>query len=286
MKKIATTTLAALVSVSLITPVANAESSKKYEITNLSEFLKESKEVMDNKKDASTNVTLKKFKTSNSLVSSSQSLSDEEVSLAEKTSPEVLEQYAELLGTELKNFEIPEEESPEGDSQVTYTLPQSGAEITVTTTDEPATDEIITKSSSVYNVQARSSLVSRPYGTYSYKISYAITAALYPDSKCGLVTTYTTKSDGLRLTSTSTAGTTGIFPTTITASSKATDKRAEKIGYDINAQGNYKVTIGGYNGIGIYSFDMQLRSTVRWDAKTSSSLHVTQKYSQIGDKTK
>lgn len=283
MKKIATTALAALISVSIMTPAADAKTSKTYEITNLSDFLQEGKEIIENEKKAPKLNKSKKIKSSNSLISSSQSLSDEELSLVKKTSPEVFEQYSELLETELANFKISEDESAEGDSEVTYILPQSGAEITVTATDELSND-VITESSSVNNIQALS-LVSRPFGTYSYKIAYAIRAIGYSDSKCGLVTTYTAKSDGLRLTSTSTAGTFGIFPTNIVASSKAIDTRAEKIEYDINAQGNYKVTIGGYNGIGIATFDMSITSTVRWDAKTSTSLHVTQKYTQMGDRS-
>ncbi|WP_214704248.1 MULTISPECIES: hypothetical protein [unclassified Exiguobacterium] len=286
MKKISTLTLATLLSANLFIPSVGAEENVNYFIDSLSEFSQESKEIMDKKKASKTNQKLTKINNSKSfsysVLSSNEGLLPEELTLIKNTSPEVLNQYNELLEEEISVFSIADDENLGGNSKVTYTLPKTGAEITVVTSNE-----LVELAKTPQNKATVQSLqLIRSFGTYSYKIAYSIRALLYPDSTCGLVTTYTTRSDGLRLTGHSTSGTSSIFPTAIKASSQAIDSRAEKIGYDINAMGLYNVTVGGYNGIGLMSFDMSITSKVRWDASTSTGLKVTQTYSQVGDKSR
>ncbi|MEC1180765.1 hypothetical protein P9B03_20130 [Metasolibacillus meyeri] len=248
---------------------------KEFEINTLEGFLVEAKQIVQEKNTGNKFNYIYNY----NQPSTNQDIGDKELNLLEKTNPEIINQYNALLAREISEFSIDYAKVPSGDSEVEYTLPKTGAQITVTTTSE------LIKADLSPGVQT-AALINRPFGTYNYTIKHKITAALYPDSICALVTTYTTKSDGLRLTAASKAGTLGIFPTGIVSSAKITDSRAEKIGYDINAQGDYTVTIGGYNGIGLVSFDVTITSTVRWDASTSNSLHVTEKYSQIGDLTK
>ncbi|WHY98468.1 hypothetical protein [Peribacillus simplex] len=80
--------------------------------------------------------------------------------------------------------------------------------------------------------------------------------------------------------SSSTVGTTGVFPLQISKSSKLTDKRAEKVGYDINAQGDYTLTWVGYNGIGFVSYDRTIISSVKLTKLTSANATVSTSYKQ------
>lgn len=247
-------------------------------------FLAETKKIVEEKSNEAKLNELKLTRTSNSVLALQSApaiiskITKPEQELLAKTNPEVIEQYNQLLVEELSNFSIDLKDSPTGDGEVTYNLPQTGAKITVTSTSTLIEQDP--------QIGIQSYRIHRLYGKYKYEIKYKITAALYPDSICGLITNYTAKADGLRLTSASKAGTTSIFPTTIVASASITDNRAEKIGYDINAQGDYTVTIAGYNGVGLYSFDMTIISTVVWDASASNSIYVVEKYQQDGDKTK
>lgn len=215
------------------------------------------------------------------------------MNLLKSTNPAVIEEYANLLEEELRNFTIPENMGNEN-SETVYELEESGATITVVTETSPSseipllkeelkpkylTSEVTAASTSSTNYYSRS------YGTYSYSIKYYIRAIGWPDAVAGLLTNYSVRSDGLRVNWASTAGTSGYIPTTIVGSSKVTDARAEKRGYDINAMGNYTVTIGGYNGIGLIFFDMTLVSRVLWHSTYSGGLNVGQSYSEYGDKS-
>lgn len=253
--------------------------SGKFEITTLDQFLEEVKS-----KKAKDSKELSKSKSSNSKSFKSK-LTTEEVELLNSTDPKVREEYANLLEADLNSFDFSNEDLV---ANQPYELGESGAILTITTETTENTDMVsglndfvtlASTSSTQYIYRAHRST------PYAYQINYNITAYAYPDSITGLLTNYTVKSDGLRLTTASTAGTRSIFPTAIQASASITDARAEKLGYDINAQGDYKVTIGGYNGIGLVSFDMTLTSRVLWHGTNASGITVGQSYTENGDQS-
>lgn len=118
------------------------------------------------------------------------------------------------------------------------------------------------------------------YGSRSYSVKTRVYHVLYPDGWTGLVTYYNVGKGGLTATSTSSAGTTSIFPLQISKSTKITDKRAEKVGTDINGQGNYTLTYIGYNGIGLASYDRVIISTIKLTKLTSKNATVSTSYTQ------
>jgi len=256
---------------------AAVKNEKNYEVNSLDQFL----ENVHSKKET------KAFKSKKAKLQGKHAITEEEKILLESTDPKVIEEYADLLEKELKNFKISETKA---DGVTEYVLGESGATITVETeTESLSKDDLVStmETESLIKDDLVSTMATqyRPYGSYSYSIKYHITAYAYPDSIAGLVTNYSVKADGLRLTSASNAGTLSIFPTTVVAGYSITDSRAELGGYDINAQGDYNVTIGGYNGIGLISFDMTIISRILWSATGSVGLTVNETYSQSGDKS-
>lgn len=86
---------------------------------------------------------------------------------------------------------------------------------------------------------------------------------------------YSVGTYGLKMRYCSIAGTNGTVLTNVDASCNVTDDKAEKVGYDMNATGTYKLTGKVNNGF------IQLFSTIKlaqWD-KTKKTVYVQQKYS-------
>jgi len=260
----------------------HASEIKNYNINSLEEFLSAAKEI-----SSSNLLSIDQSRQSNSLESllvlnDSESVNPEEINLLENTDPEVIEDYFELVGKEVNSFTIPEGSSPLGNSEETYILPISGAQIVVTTTNEFTPDPIKEQKNGTFSTLS----VQKLFGTHKYTIDYRIIAigAIPPQST--LVTTYTNKSDGLRATGATVAGSFAILPYTQISSATITDSRAELLGYDINAKGDYKITFVGYNGVGIWSADMEIVSRILWSAQGSTSSYVEQSYSVTGDPTR
>jgi len=86
---------------------------------------------------------------------------------------------------------------------------------------------------------------------------------------------YSVGTYGLKMRYCSIAGTTGTALTNVDASCEVTDAKAEKVGYDMNATGTYKLTGKVNNGY------IQIFSTIKlakWN-KTKKTVYVNQKYS-------
>jgi hypothetical protein len=176
--------------------------------------------------------------------------------------PEVIEEYNNTLVKDIE--EINNQIILKGETQekeAIYELPNAGGHVIITTSSEEISKSNDKKLSK--NTYKQMWAMNIPHGDHKYTVRYAISAFMYPDSYAGLITYFKSNSSGLTATSTSKVGTQGVFPTTVVASTRITDSRAEKVGYDINAQGDYTVTHGGYNGIGIVSFEITIISTIK-----------------------
>ena len=112
------------------------------------------------------------------------------------------------------------------------------------------------------------------YGSYTLELTAKITHLTYPDTILCLNTDFTVSSDGLRATSTSTAGTFAVFPNKVSASSKITDSRAEKISYNINWQGDYTYTVEAL-GNQFMQWDRSIVSTITWEGVSGNKLNIS-----------
>jgi predicted transport protein len=112
------------------------------------------------------------------------------------------------------------------------------------------------------------------YGSYTLELTAKITHLTYPDTILCLNTDFTVSSDGLRATSTSTAGTFAVFPNKVSASSKITDSRAEKISYNINGQGDYTYTVEAL-GNQFMQWDRSIVSTITWEGVSGNKLNIS-----------
>lgn len=197
--------------------------------------------------------------------------------IIKNTNPQVLEEYHIILAEDIKNTDInvtgTDTVNILGNDNVSseeITLPNSNAKI-----------EIITETKNDKSILPR---LAVNHGTTDYLITHVISATLYPDSKAVLTTTYNVTSKGLKAENCTKAGTTGFFPTTIVSSCSITDDKATAYGHDINALGEYNVTIAGYNGIGIITYELAIRSSIKWTGTLSSKqqiverTHTVQKY--------
>lgn len=193
--------------------------------------------------------------------------------IIENTSPEVLKEYDAILKDEVENLKfessntetinIYEPNNKENINSEEVNLPESNAKVEITT-ENKLNNNIIRPRLGVSN------------GTHDYLVSYVIKATLYPDSKAVLITTYNVTSSGLKAESCSKAGSNATFPNSITSSCAITDSSATQIGHDINAQGEYVVTVLGTNGVGIYSYEVAIRSTIKWIGTQSSKLQTVE----------
>ncbi|MFJ8103359.1 hypothetical protein [Lysinibacillus sp. NPDC096212] len=200
----------------------------------------------------------------------------EKKEIIENTNPEVINQYIDLLEEDLKDLDstLIDVQQDGYSSEVIHELPKSGGIVKV----ETSTD-IISVEDNFNNIMSRAFIpnISRKFGSYQYNIVYKVENLLLPDAALGLVTYYSVGSYGLKATSCSNSGTKGSLVTDISASCKVTDDKAEKVGYDINAQGDFKIThgIGGVNAKQLYG---TITSRVYWNAKGTSAQSVNESY--------
>jgi len=118
---------------------------------------------------------------------------------------------------------------------------------------------------------------TKGFGDRKYTASYDFYHFMYPDTHFRLINRYKINKSGLTMNSLSTAGTSAVIPTTVAVRrTTITDKYAEKEGWDINGLADYNLTQVGYNGVGLISLDISIRSTIKLDTLYSSSAKVSQ----------
>lgn len=256
-KQLTTFVIASLVTLVSLTPLnVNAAEDKIYTINSVTELKEEIASMDINSDDHDQN----------------------REKLLYDTDPKVLEEYQKEVSIEVSkkiedladetNLEINTENNSGMTKHETIQL-EDGSVLEVIVSDVPVIEKTMMRASATYN-----------YGSRSYSVKTRVKHILYPDGWTGLVTYYKIGKSGLTAESSSTVGTTGVFPLQISKSSKLTDKRAEKVGYDINAQGDYTLTWVGYNGIGLVSYDRTIISSVKLTKLTSTNATVSTSYKQ------
>lgn len=201
-------------------------------------------------------------------------LNAERENIIENTEPEILEEYKE----DLQN-EVTEATNELADSLELTTdagNPENQYASATTTLDDGTVLEVNVSDTAVTNLLRAAT--TEKFGARSYKVESRVYHVLYPDGWICLLTFYNVNGSGLTATGTSVGGTRGLFPLSINASSKITDKRAEKNGYDINGQGDYTLNYVGTHGIGIYVMYRTLVSTVKLNKLYSASASVTKSF--------
>ncbi|CEG29817.1 hypothetical protein [Bacillus sp. B-jedd] len=205
----------------------------------------------------------------------------------ENTDPSVLDAYILKLSNEFQeavnelseeasllngeSFEITSE--TESNGLVTLTVSKDLESPVITKEFPISTGDMVTLASTPTSKQ-----LTQSFGDKVYKIDYAFYHLLYPDTHMVLNMFYKLNSSGITMTSTSKAGSYAVFPSTVSGSTKITDARAEKVGYDVNAQGDYKWTLAGYNGVGIASVAVTLIGTVKLVDLYANSALIKQSY--------
>ncbi|MCI9069191.1 hypothetical protein [Clostridium sp.] len=187
--------------------------------------------------------------------------------LIKETDPTVLKTYYRAIEEEINNkinnlekINVCLDLSSKLDDKInTYTIPINDG-------------EIILEYKLTQNESPQKEYVS--YGSYTLELTAKITHITYPDTILCLNTDFTAKSDGLRATSTSTAGTFAVFPNKVSSSSKITDSRAEKISYDINGQGDYTYTVEAL-GNQFMQWDRSIVSTITWEGVSGNKLNIS-----------
>ncbi len=191
----------------------------------------------------------------------------------ENTNPEILKVYTERFFDEvdeaidgmLNEEFIADTSNPLNVKEDAQALPGGGV-VTSLETDTREGGGIMTYST-----------VNKGFGDRRYTASYNISHFAYPDTKLRLVNRYKINKKGLTMTSTSTGGTGAVFPNTVSIkSNKITDKYAPKVGHDINGLAEYKLTIVGYNGVGLLTKDYSINSSIKLKALYSKSAKVSQ----------
>jgi hypothetical protein len=246
-------------------------SAKSYEIDSMKEL-----------KDAIVELNSLESESSKSRLNSLAPNSSKESNIDKKrediiasTDPNVLNNYNEKLQEDFEAIEDDINNSqPEIDSTKTFDLPSTGGKVDVT-----VSNTLIKADPKVEGVMSLAR-IQQPFGSYNYQVQYRVYHVLYPDAWAVLNTFYKTASNGLTATSSSKAGSQGLFPAQVSGSTRITDSRAEKLGYDINAQGDYTITYIGANGVGILHYDITLISRVKWVAQGSTSSYVERSYTK------
>lgn len=208
--------------------------------------------------------------------------SEDSKEILENTDPIIIKEYNNYLEEEVINAmsELSNESEMQFDINDSKEIIKTNSielndgtiiELTETIGD---VDQTLSKFNLIFNVASVTG--THNYGSRYYQCKYNIKYVGYPDTVCSLYTYFNaSKSSGFTATSTSTAGSSTVAPTTLSKSSRITDSRAERVGYDINGQGDYNATIIGYNGVGIVSYDISMVSTIRLDALNSTTYKST-----------
>ncbi|RCW75009.1 hypothetical protein [Saliterribacillus persicus] len=164
-----------------------------------------------------------------------------------------------------------------GDSDEIQTLKLSdGSTVEIGSTDEDElVDNELNKNISLSSVK-KGPFRSEPkkYGARKYTAWVKLKTLGITVATLKLGNHYSVGSYGLKMRYCSVAGTNGINAVDVNASCKVTDSKAEKVGYDMNAVGTYKVT-GKYNfGYIVLTSYIQLKSL----NKTKKVASVWQKF--------
>lgn len=199
--------------------------------------------------------------------------SDELEKLISETNPDILKDYTEKINDEIKDI-INNAEGLEcivntndvTNSTQTFELSDGGI-VEITQTISPLDNK---------NINARTFY---PWGDNEYEVDYRVKHTLYPDTHLCLVTTFDVNKQNIECTSSSTKGTATVFPVTVTKSSKVYKSKASKKDEYIGAQGDYTVTVGGYDGIGFVSMDYTIKSKIKLNYIGTSGAEVKASYS-------
>ncbi|MDO5040359.1 hypothetical protein [Clostridium sp.] len=244
MKKFLCSVIIGMISMTMIIPTVIADAESKYNINTISELHEViEKENKDGINDSEREIIIK------------------------KTSPEVLNAYFDNIEKEAK-----QKINSIGEQKMTIDLNTKGEVIKNIVKIPIEGGEVILENNMIPIEKNSREYLS--YGDYKLQSKYRIKHTLYPDTYLVLNTFYNVKSDGLRATSTSTGGTSAVWPNKVSGSSRVTDSRAEKISYDINGQGDYKYTLEVL-GNQIVQRDSTIISYVKWVGKSGNKLDVS-----------
>ncbi|MCM3321977.1 hypothetical protein [Cytobacillus kochii] len=118
---------------------------------------------------------------------------------------------------------------------------------------------------------------TKKYGDRRYTATVKLKSVGVTVATLNLGNHYSVGTYGLKMRYCSIGGTNGTVVSAVDASCNVTDSKAEKVGYDMNATGTYKIT--GYLNNGY----VDLHSTIKlhsWN-KTKKSVYVHQKYKYV-----
>ncbi|MFZ2257284.1 MAG: hypothetical protein WAV55_04000 [Clostridiaceae bacterium] len=261
MKKIMATLLVVLLTLGFVNPVAAATKELSYKINTIEEL-------------------------KSSVAVAEKSNLDNEASriyILKNTNPEVLETYTKAFFLEAAQAinKLSSEQTiinvnlPIDLKKDHISLPIGGS-VEALMVDQIQQDTLSNLNSQI-NPLTRYSIVGTIFGDRQYTAAFDIYHFLYPDTRLRLVNRYSVSPKGLIMTSVSTAGTWSIFPVTVKVrSAEITDKYATAVGNDINGFAEFNVTIGGYNGIGLVSFNTAIISTMELIHLSSQSATIKQ----------
>ena len=202
------------------------------------------------------------------------------------SSTEEKEEYLDEVEDIVRDF-LAEEVVFDSDSEQVYDL-GSGLEFHFNATDKPITTNVINSSDDQnFSVngydpgpyQGRVKLYGdRLYNAYMKVVSTGVTIGTLQ-----LANGYSVGDYGLKMRYARTTGTSGIYPFVTISSSSAsiTDALAEKVGYNMNAVGQYSWTLG-IDKVG-KSFTSSITSTIKLQSldKVKKSAYVVQSYNFV-----
>ncbi|MBN1040230.1 hypothetical protein FDB39_17320 [Clostridium botulinum] len=186
--------------------------------------------------------------------------------LIEETDPNVFKSYLENLNDEIQgiidnseNIKFFVDTNNSTSSNQEFTLSDGG---------------IVEITQSISPVQKIQSRKFYPWGDNEYKYTYKVKHTLFPDTQLCLTTIFDVGKNAIECTSSSTKGTSAIIPVTVSKSSKVYKSKAKNHGEYIGAQGDYTVTVAGYDGIGLVSLDFTVKSKIVLDYIGTSGAEV------------
>lgn len=264
-KKFSTVLLSSAVMVTLLPTSSMATENDTESITSVKEIKKEIKTINESKlskKEAHESMNEVVNRTPNDVVTDYQ----------KKMSQEVVEAHNKIAEKMMDTTLYYDDNSKVYTRKETVVL-SDGTKLTVEDEDSPILEEneVPTKNTVMKAAISRTD----KFGSRSYKHTSKISLAVWADPALSLTTFYNASKSGLKATSTSTAGSFVSFPYSLTRSASITDNSAKKVGYDINTQGEYTLESLGLNGVGIFSTDFTVRSTVKLLKINSSSVKVS-----------
>lgn len=204
--------------------------------------------------------------------------------------PEALIAYDEKLSQEIAdNVQIYHEENPtsinistDASEPVTETATielSDGGSVEFESTDREEANpcaQLEISSMSVFGPWEK--WITQKYGERSHTAKYSIKHVMYPDTTMVLKTYYNlSKRSGITVTSTSKAGTEATFPHRISGTTGVTDKRAEKVGYNVNTNGEYTYSMVAKDTI-LHQREYEIRTTITLKEINTDDARVYSKY--------